>query len=851
MSRRFFSHRRVSSPPPAPPLKSATARRSPAAWLWVIVVLFAAVFVVRNERIRAKRVAYVSNLAEWSVDDPVVDSSSPTGYAGGLRRLIVPNHSNESYQWLAQTQQMAARGEWRVRRVDYENAPNGREVHAPSPYPWWLGIVAWVDHAISHRPLGQSVEQAAVLADPCLHLLLLLGGSALAAWRFGGTAATLTAIGVATLFPFSANFVSGMPRSQSLSLSLALLATLGLLAGFKTSARPPLTSQTTPPEKPRANPKAARNWFVLAGLLSGCALWISLPQELPVLVGTVFGALVAAGLTRISDEARAELIPPWRAWAWAGAGVSLVGYLLEYFPGPLTPRLEVNHPFYALAWVGAGEVLAQSVPWIQGAKARWTVRNSVGLVLGLLAVGLLPLELHRHGTDLLAQEGPNAARLSMLQGATWPSVTTWWLHEGASWVTLATLLPLSLALGALVLLVRATREEDRPAIGFGLGLVVILSLHALHHLAEWSMVDVALLALVVAAAAAFTESKVGGIGRWSWSVAAAGLFLLGWMPLRPAAGVTQDETLSEMEGESYIARDLAHWLAQQSRPTSALVLAGPELTTPLTFHGGLRGLGSVNWENDQGNTATVRILSALSAEEASELINARGVTHLVFPSWDSSLDEFAALGLRSPVGSERFDQSFIGQLHRWEIPRWLRPIPYPLPPTSGGDRSVIILQVVDEQDPILAASRLAEYFVEMQQMDRAFDTAQTLRRFPGDVGALAAIAQVEAARGDTAAATGTVAKLLPLIPRIARRPIPFDRRVSLAVVLAQQKQTDRAKEQVTRCLAEADEAKLRSLTSVSLYRLELLCKLYGLHLADPGLQGLARSLLRPDLRARL
>lgn len=853
MLRRFFSHQRVSLPPPAPPSPPARSRWSPSAWLWLIVLLVAAAAVVRNDWIRAKRVAYVSNLTEWSVDDPMVDTASPTGYGGGLRRLIVPHHSNESYEWLAQTQQMFARREWRVRRVDYENAPNGREVHAPSPYRWWLGLVAWVDHASSQRPLGQSVERAAVWADPCLHLLVLFGASTLVASRFSGWAAAVVAIGIAWAFPFSANFVPGVPRSAGLSLSLALFANLLLLAGWEilVCSNPHLAAN---PEK--SSFARGQKDFVLSGLLSGLALWVSVPQALPVLLGTVFGAFVAAVLARFAAPSSVAPLPalsPWRRWAWAGASISVVGYFVEYFPGQLSSRLEVNHPFYAIAWIGVGEVLAQLVPWIQRAKSRWTARDGFALGLGMLAVALLPFELHRRGTDLLAQEGPSAARLSVLHSANGPSVSTWWLHEGFSSITAATLLPLLLALGALVmlLLVRITRPERRPALGLALGLVGIISLQAFRQLAWWSLVDVALLGLVAAAFPAFVETKVGVIARWAGCAAAAGLFLLGWVPLHPGTTPADDEALTEAEGEAYIARDLAHWLAQQSRPSGALILASPELTTPLSFHGGLRGLGSANWENDQGNTATVRILSALSAEEASELINARGVTHLVIPSWDSSLDEFAALGLRAPIGSERFDQSFIGQLHRWEIPHWLRPIPYPLPPASGGERSVILFQVVEEQDPILAASRLAEYFLEMQQLDRAFDAAQSLRRFPGDVGALTAIAQVEAARGDAAAAGATVAKLLPLVSRTARRPIPFDRRVSLAVVLAQQKQSELAKDQVTRCLAEADETKLRFLTSVSLYRLELLGKLYGLHFSDPALQELAHSLLRPDLRARL
>jgi hypothetical protein len=81
--------------------------------------------------------------------------------------------------------------------------------------------------------------------------------------------------------------------------------------------------------------------------------------------------------------------------------------------------------------------------------------------------------------------------------------------------------------------------------------------------------------------------------------------------------------------------------------------------------------------------------------------------------------------------------------------------------------------------------------------------------------------------------------------------MPFDRRLSLAVLLAQQKQNNLAEEQ-TRCLlSEVDDTKLRSVTTLSLYRFHLLLKRYNLQLPSPQLTELARNLLRPDLQSRL
>ncbi|MEO7412696.1 MAG: hypothetical protein ABIZ81_05005, partial [Opitutaceae bacterium] len=138
----------------------------------MIAPLCACGFLVWTNIERARRVDAVTNTDR---EGAVADAASPTGYADGKRWLIVPEHNNRSYQWISETQQMLARDEWRLRHVDYENAPFGREVHAASPYRWWLGLVAWLEHVISGRPLGLSVERAALWADPLLHLSLLAG----------------------------------------------------------------------------------------------------------------------------------------------------------------------------------------------------------------------------------------------------------------------------------------------------------------------------------------------------------------------------------------------------------------------------------------------------------------------------------------------------------------------------------------------------------------------------------------------------------------------------------------------------------------------------------------------------
>lgn len=79
--------------------------------------------------------------------------------------------------------------------------------------------------------------------------------------------------------------------------------------------------------------------------------------------------------------------------------------------------------------------------------------------------------------------------------------------------------------------------------------------------------------------------------------------------------------------------------------------------------------------------------------------------------------------------------------------------------------------------------------------------------------------------------------------------MPWDRRVSLAIALANGNRADLASEQVRRCLDELDEAKLRSLTTGSLLLFQKLTKDFGFEIQDPALRKLALDLLPPGLRA--
>lgn len=786
---------------------------------------------------------YVTNTDR---EEAVVDASSPTGYAGGKRWLIVPEHNNRGYQWIAETQQMLAQNEWRIRHVDYENAPVGREVHSASLYRWWLGLIASCDHIFSGRPPGLSVERAALVADPLLHLLLLAGTTIFVARRFGSFPATLMALGLATIYPFAGGFLPGVPDDNSLARICALWSVLPLLACSGCANSPAKNGKTaTPAAEIECAHRSAKRLFFFAGVSGGIGLWVSAASQMPVIGGIALGGVWAAWIAsraKKSNPTDLETLP-WRMWALGGAVTSLAAYLVEYFPAHMDFRLQVNHPLYGIAWLGIGELLERFSSWSRHGKIPSKNRAATVLMvtIAFVALAALPVTMALTGNQLLLAGDLSSSRLTNLaDGAIAKNLAAWIARDGLTGAVAAACLPL-LAVGlALWLLVRRQTETGmRIAVAVALGPVMVSLTFACFQLRWFNLAEGLLLALLVPVTAINFQRS-----RWLWSGFAGVVFVSGLIQLLPSARMGGTSEFTRIEVEALLERGLAHWIADHAS-AGAIILAPPDRTTSWCFHGGLRGLGTANWENRDGLTATVRIITATTADQALGLIQQHGVTHLILPSWDSDLDAFVRWTLPNP------EDAFLSALHHWALPPWLRPMPYTLPTVAGfEDQSVIILEVTNESNRALAFSRLAEYFIETKQLGPLAATAEALRRYPTDLGALIALAEVEKARSDTLAFSKVFSALLSSLSSGFDRMLVWDRRVSLAVVLAQGNREDLSKEQLRVCMKTINEARIRSLTTLALFRLMTLSKAYEINLPDPKLRELALKLLPAELRNR-
>jgi hypothetical protein len=818
--------------------------------LWIIIPVGALGFLIWVNHARMQRVQFVSNLPGRAESVDVPDPASPTGYAHGQRELVVPERAENSLHWIAQTQQMFAQREWRVRRVDYDNAPLGRDVSSASPYRWWLGLVAWTDHMLSGRPIGLSVERAALWAEPVLHGLLLLGLTIFVAWRSGAFAAALLATGLVAIFPFAAGFLPGVPDDHGLATTCVIGSIFALLAGMK-ALRPGGDQRAV-----GSASRPARRWFALAGLVGGLGMWINVSTQTPILAGILLGAPLAAWIVRRSgagNPSEVPVAPPWRLWAFSGATAILVGYLIEFFPSHLGSwQLNAVHPLYGLAWIGAGELLARAVNLIQRSENPFRrIPDLLAIALAAAAIAAVPVVM-----KLTESRGFLAADLSSFRlsgqphGVVASSLWAWLVHDGITARVWATFLPVILVFPVLWLILRKKTEMTaRASLALALGPVVVAFGFACSRLSWWGVFDGTLLVLMASAVPAHLAVSRRS-ARWMWTGLAALLMIPGVVQLWPQRITKEEDYLTSAEAEMLIERNLAHWLARHAGEEGAIVFAPPRQSASLSFFGGLGSIGTFSPDNHDGLRGTVMIASVTSLPEAQILIQARRIRYILLPSWDSFFDEFARLYLVEAQASRK--SILISELRRLVLPVWLRPVPCQILKIGGYEgQSVLVFEVVDDQSPAVAMSRSAEYLVETGELEKAAAAAEALRRFPGDLGALTARVQVQSARGDAAGSAQTLDSLLSRLSSGADRFLPWDRRVSLATVLARAGRVDLAREQVRRCLVEVSDQKLRSLSTGSLYNLLVLSHSFGLEATDPRLRELALNLLPGALRSSL
>lgn len=818
---------------PASRASLLVAKLASQAWWFLLLAALALLWLATERRI--ERVDALTNSPTWSVDASERDARSPTGFAQGQRKLIVPGHHNPSFWWIREAQMSAEQGSLRLRHIDYDTAPDGRTTGRTAPYRWWLIAVGWLYGTATSEPLGFAIERGALIADPILFALLLVVGAAYSARYLGSFAAIGFVVGGISLFPLAANFQPGAPDPHSLGWVFALGSVLPLLAS---------------PHK-----VGTRRWahFVVAGFFGGLGLWNDATTQAPVLLAIFLGGL---GYEFIRSRGAVQSPPApasWRAWALAGALTTLGAAVFEFAPGYISWSLDSVNPIHAVVWWGFGEALRATGIWSRGGRKAFDRRSlALGGVAGCAIASwpvLALLSSSASGSGALLSSDFYALELANHpNGGFAPSLGVWLNRTGGAGAKWATLLPCALLFVLLtrICLGKIDREE-RGRLVFVLLAALFAVVLAHYQLRWWNLFDVLVLAVL---AVFFAGAEAGNFQARLKTLGAALLVLPGlFVGFPPAVEGRQVNDLSPLEAQVLIARDFSYWLAKRHGTAPNVLFSSPIFSDAAAYYGGFRVVVSNDDENEPGRLTAVRIASAVNAQESSILLQARGITHVALPLWDPVLDQLVRIGMRLPADQPLPQNAFSVALRDWDFPEWMRPMDYLIPNEprfQGFELRAYAVQA--EQEPDLQLSRLSDFFVERGQLREAQAVKESLKTFPRSVVALGAMANLDLALRDRARLKDSLEALIPHLSRRSARNLPADRRISLATLFVQTNRADLARDQITTCLEGLDAETLRTLTPGSVVSLVALSRSLAIPFPDKGLEAIAMELIPPSVR---
>lgn len=782
---------------------------------------------------RIDRVLEMSNIPTWSADRPELDPQSPTGFKNGQRSLIVPGGHNASYFWIVEAQQAAHSGNLRIREIKYDAMPEGRTIDRASPYRLWLISVGWFHSVFSGQSLGYSIEQGTHWADPLLFALMLVFGSIYSARYFGSIASAGFAITCVSIFPLAGNFQPGAPDPHSLSWVLAVTCLLPLLVALRYNNR-----KTQPTLH-----------LLLSGTISGLGVWSDASTGMPVILAIFLGGLTYEIILMRDRIVEPACVNRWRRWGTSAAVVTLAGGLYECVPGHLTLSLESINPLHALVILGFGECLRTLSLMLKGVKSGLEKSHFILLGLSFLAILVWPVVgLISESGSLLASDFYARELANHPNGAIASSLSKWINEEGQGGSKFAILLSIAIV---FVSTLRITRETDEKATSGLIALTSIAAILALilgyFELRWWNLFNAFTLALVLCLLAGAENWKPGKMFQRS---AVLLLFIPGlFLSFPSAASDDVANSISQVEKQALVGRDYSYWLNQRRGEETPVVLSTHIFSNLLAYYGGFGTILSSDDGSEDGYHAAVRILSTSTIQEATILLNDKGITHIALPLWDPLLDRMIQTGAGVRPGEALPPNAFAVALREWDFPLWLRPLAYTIPPKSDfSNFQIRSFALGPELEEELRLSRLADMFVEQGERWSFRAMGEGLKAYPRSPIALGALANIELASQNKDALEETLETLIPYLSRRSARNLPSDRRASLAILFARTKRLELAKEQLQTCFKGLNAEALKSMTPTTVAGLLALSNSLEVPFPSSELRSTALSLVSPQVR---
>ena len=628
----------------------------------------------------------------------------------------------DGYMWNRHAEHLGEGGEWRLRHTDFDNAPEGREVHWNSAFAWVLRGLGEVYRAFTSDSLRNSIFRMSIWANPILLVLAIAIFSTLSARRFGPLCGSVIAIGMVAVPTFYEGFMPAYPDHHG----LIAFTLLGLVFGIAWAGAGWVQVASGVDFVAPRSLRQARHGMIFSAICGAAGLWVSAFSTVVVLGAIGVGSLAA--LLFFGPSARRggfDFHPDlWRLWARWGTAGGVFFYLLEYFPFHLGMRMEVNHPAFALGWLGGGTMIAVLGEWLvkrdnpcppfPWRKCVWPVAACAVLPAILIfgwAAPYIPNDpfmwrLHRNIAELL----PLMKRVE-LNSLTWGVAFGWF--------------PLFVVGAAALLCVRRVGSVSKAVCVFLSGCILLLTAFQFYQV-RWGMLGGP---LYIALAGVVIPQLWRLVPRRAVFRVAAALLLLAFAFLfvQPAFSNTFSGVWSQFRSGDQIActsgqalalihRQMARAILDNAGGRPVVLLSSPNSSCILSAFGGFRTIGTLYWENVAGLKAAADGLNSQGEEAALRFIRKHGVTHLSFMTWENFIEPYFNILHPDRVAGISFDQSF-GKRAFFDksIPPWMRPIAFPPNAlTHAAQQQILLLQFAPDQSFNEAKFHLARFsrFVE-------------------------------------------------------------------------------------------------------------------------------------------
>lgn len=623
--------------------------------------------------------------------------------------------ANDGYVWNRHAEHLGENGQWRVRHTDFDNAPDGREVHWSSGFAWYLRGLGEIYQSSTGDSLRNSIFRMSIWANPILLALALGSFPTLAARRFGPLCGAVIAIGMVAVSTFYEGFMPAYPDHHG----LIAFTILGTIFGIAWAGAGWVQAESGGDFVLPRSMRQARHGMIFSAICGAAGMWISAISIAVVLASIGVGAVVACVIfgRRLRREGLTFDAGLWRLWAVWGAAGGLFFYLLEYFPSEIGMRLEINHPLYALAWLGGGWIISRLTHWLCALGEEGNVFPWRKLLWPAAACAALPAAIVIGGNAVYIPFDPFMAGLWKNIFELLPLAKVMELHQQPLWLAFGWLPVLFLIGGALMFLRRVGSGAKAVMVFMTLPILLITGLQL--YQVRWGMLHGPL--YIALAGIVITQFwRALPAARWVRAVAILGLLALGYQFVTPPfkgnigaawAQYRDPKSLTFGQGIALLHRQMARTILESAAGKPVVLLSSPNSSCLLAAFGGFRTIGTLYWENVAGLKAAAEGLNAQNEAEALAFMKKHGVTHVSLMNWENFIEPYFNILHPVPVAGVSVQNSFgKALLGDQRIPVWVRPLIFPPNELSKYlQQRILLLQVVPEQSLSEARFHLARY----------------------------------------------------------------------------------------------------------------------------------------------